>query len=68
LPPPRPGLIWGLAHILLGAVLLHGGLIAMAVLIWRDPTTRARLSEIVARRRTHPRDAALNSYRDNHNG
>ncbi len=46
-----PGLIWGLAHILLGAVLLHGGLIAMAVLIWRDPATRARLSEAIARRR-----------------
>jgi hypothetical protein len=47
-----PGLIWGLAHILLGAVLLHGGLIAMVVLIWCDPATRARLSEMVARRRT----------------
>jgi hypothetical protein len=46
-----PGLIWGLAHILLGAVLLHGGLIAMAVLIWRDPAIHARLSEMVAGRR-----------------
>ncbi len=45
-----PGLIWGLAHILLGALLLHGGLIAMAILVWRDPAIRARLSEIVARR------------------
>jgi hypothetical protein len=45
-----PGLIWGLVHLLLGAVLLHGGLIAMAVLIWRDPATRARLSETIARR------------------
>jgi len=45
-----PGLIWGLAHILLGSLLLHGGLIAMAVLVWHDPATRARLSEIIARR------------------
>ncbi len=41
-----PGLIWGLAHILLGALLLHVGLIATAILIWRDPATRARLSAI----------------------
>ncbi len=46
-----PGLIWGLAHILSGTVLLHGGLIAMAILIWRDPATRARLSETITRRR-----------------
>jgi hypothetical protein len=46
-----PGLIWGLAHIPVGAVLLHAGLIAMAVLIWRDPATRVCLSAVVARRR-----------------
>jgi len=46
-----PGLIWGLAHIALGALLLHGGLIATALLLWRDPATRARLSEMIARRR-----------------
>lgn len=46
-----PGLIWGLAHIVLGAALLHAGLIATAALVWRDPATRARLSEITARRR-----------------
>jgi hypothetical protein len=46
-----PGLIWGLAHIALGALLLHGGLIATALLLWRDPAMRARLSELVARRR-----------------
>ena len=34
----------------LGALLLHGGLIATAMLVWRDPATRARLSEIIARR------------------
>jgi len=47
-----PGLIWGLAHILLGAGLVHGGLIATAVLVWRDPAIHLRLSEIVTRRRT----------------
>ena len=45
-----PGLIWGLCHILLGTLLLHGGLIATAVLVWRDPATHARLYEIIARR------------------
>jgi len=46
-----PGLIWGLAHLLVGTVLLHGGLIATAVLVWRDPAIRARLSDMVACRR-----------------
>jgi hypothetical protein len=50
-----PGLVWGLAHIVLGSLLLHGGLIAMALLIWRDPAAIARLSEIIARRRAAPR-------------
>jgi hypothetical protein len=50
-----PGLIWGLAHIPLGALLLHAGLIATAVLVWRDPATRARLSEFIARRRAASR-------------
>ena len=44
------GLIWGLAHIGLGTLLLHGGLVATAVLVWRDPATSGRLSEILARR------------------
>ena len=46
-----PGLIWGLAHIGLGTLLLHGGLIGTAVLVWRDPATGKRLSETIARRR-----------------
>ncbi|MBV9118053.1 MAG: hypothetical protein JOY63_11905 [Acetobacteraceae bacterium] len=46
-----PGLIWGLAHIGLGALLLHGGLAATIVLVWRDPAVAARLAELVARRR-----------------
>ena len=46
-----PGLIWGLAHVRLGTLLLHSGLIATAVLVWRDLATSGRLSEIIARRR-----------------
>jgi len=46
-----PGLIWDMAHLKLGAVLLHAGLLASAVLLWRDPATAARLSAIIARRR-----------------
>jgi len=57
-----PGLIWGLAHILPGTLLLHGGLIATAVLVWRDPATRARLAGIIARRRAlRGREARLRS-------
>ncbi len=46
-----PGLIWGLAQIPLGALLLHGGLIATAVLLWRDLAIRTRLSQMTSRRR-----------------
>jgi hypothetical protein len=46
-----PGLIWGMAHVGLGALLLHGGLIATILLVWRDPGASARLAEIVAGRR-----------------
>ncbi len=56
-----PGLIWGLAHIPLGALLLHGGLIATAVLLWRDPSTRVRLSQLVARRPAHANPGAVMS-------
>ncbi len=50
-----PGLIWGLAHIVPGTLMLHGGLFVTAALVWRDPSTRARLSEIIARRRAAAR-------------
>jgi hypothetical protein len=46
-----PVLIWEMAHIRLGALLLHGGLLAGGLLLWRDPAVGARLSTIVARRR-----------------
>jgi hypothetical protein len=46
-----PGVIWGMAHVGLGALLLHGGLLAAVLLLWRDPAVSARLSAIVASRR-----------------
>jgi hypothetical protein len=56
-----PGLIWGMAHIGLGAILLHGGLFATIILFWRDPAVGAQLARIVDRRRlgvTHRLTAA----------
>ena len=46
-----PGLIWGLAHISLGALLLHAGLAATLVLLWRDPQVGTRLAALVRARR-----------------
>ena len=46
-----PVLIWDMAHIRLGALLLHAGLLAGALLLWRDPAVGDRLGAIVARRR-----------------
>jgi peptidoglycan/LPS O-acetylase OafA/YrhL len=46
-----PVLIWDMGHIPLGALLLHGGLLAAALLLWRDPAVGARLGAVVARRR-----------------
>jgi hypothetical protein len=34
-----PGLIWGMAHVALGALLLHGGLASMLALGWVDGGT-----------------------------
>jgi len=45
-----PGLIWAMAHVGLGAVLLHGGLLAVILLLWRDPGTAGRMQAILARR------------------
>ena len=47
-----PVLIWEMAHLRLGALLLHGGLLAGGLLLWRDPAVGARLGAIVSRRRT----------------
>jgi phosphate/sulfate permease len=47
-----PVLIWDMVHIPLGALLLHGGLLAGALLFWRDPAVGARLGAMVDRRRS----------------
>ena len=46
-----PGLIWDMAHLRLGALLLHGGLAGALVLLWRDPVVGARLGAIIDARR-----------------
>jgi hypothetical protein len=46
-----PALIWGMVHVASGAMLLHGGLLASVLLLWRDPATAGLLSEAVAARR-----------------
>ncbi len=47
-----PGLIWDMTHVGLGALLLHGGLFGLIVLLWRDPAIPVRLEAALARRRT----------------
>jgi hypothetical protein len=44
-------MIWNLSHLVAGALLLHGGLLASIVLLWRDPVVGARLGALVALRR-----------------
>ncbi len=46
-----PGLIWGMTHVGFGALLLHGGLFASILLLWRDPAVGTRLAALVAARR-----------------
>jgi len=46
-----PGLIWGMAHIGLGALLLHGGLLISILLVWRDPAVGVLLANRVVARR-----------------
>jgi hypothetical protein len=46
-----PGLIWGMTHIVAGSILLHGGLLATVLLLWRDPGTAAWLEGLIAARR-----------------
>jgi hypothetical protein len=46
-----PVLIWDMAHVGLGALLLHGGLLGGVLLLWRDPAVGACLGAMVARRR-----------------
>jgi hypothetical protein len=46
-----PGLIWQMAYVRTGALLLHAGLFGTLILLWRDPAMGARLSTMVAARR-----------------
>lgn len=46
-----PGMIWGMADVGTGALLLHGGLLAAILLLWRDPATAARLAAVIETRR-----------------
>jgi hypothetical protein len=46
-----PGLIWSMAYVRTGALLLHAGLLAGIVLLWRDPDTARKLSHAIAARR-----------------
>ena len=46
-----PGLIWQMAYVRTGALLLHAGLFAALILLWRDPVMGARLGTMVAARR-----------------
>jgi hypothetical protein len=46
-----PGLIWGIDHVVPGALLLHGGLLAGMVLLWRDPVVATRLGQVTRLRR-----------------
>ncbi len=45
-----PVLVWGMSHLVLGAVLLHAGLLAGVLMLWRDPATTARLKALIAAR------------------
>ena len=49
-----PPLIWSMAYVGLGAVLLHAGLLAGLVLLWSDPAVGTRLSAVLAARRGEP--------------
>ena len=55
-----PILIWGMTHLVLGAVLLHAGLVAGAIMLWRDPATTARLKALIAARSQPPRNELAN--------
>ncbi|MBA3811063.1 MAG: hypothetical protein H0X27_05355, partial [Caulobacteraceae bacterium] len=43
---------WNLTQVAAGAVLLHAGLIACILLLWRDPAVAPRLAALVAARRS----------------
>ncbi len=46
-----PGLIWGMAYVRTGAILLHAGLLAAIMLLWRDPVVGEILADSIRMRR-----------------
>ena len=46
-----PALIWSMAHVGVGALLSHAGLLAALLLLWRDPVVAKRLAALVTARR-----------------
>jgi hypothetical protein len=50
-----PAVIWNMAYVRCGAVLLHGGLAACIVLLWRDWGMALRLDQAIAARRARLR-------------
>ncbi len=46
-----PALIWQMDHVVSGSVMLHGGLIGVVLLLWRDPEVARQLSAAIAARR-----------------
>ena len=58
-----PGLIWSMARIGTGALLLHGGLLVCVVLLWRDPAVATRLAAMVSARRASLRAGELRGSR-----
>jgi hypothetical protein len=45
-----PGLIWHMEHVRTGAALLHGGLLAAVVALFRDPAVGDLLRSLTSRR------------------
>ena len=54
-----PILIWNMAEVAQGAVLLHVGLAMSLILLWRDPAVGRRLSDLIALRRAGLRQRDL---------
>jgi hypothetical protein len=45
-----PVLIWSTAYVGIGALLLHGGLLANLLLLWRDPVVSEQFAAMIASR------------------
>ena len=54
-----PGLMWSMAHVGLGALLLHGGLAATVMLLWFDPASAEILDRTLRLRSRQPASRAV---------